>query len=58
MQVSSLLHTSQHITRIEGNFQRLDELLKWTFEVIQRAYGTPALSGVWPAVEPARSTSA
>ena len=58
LQVSSLLHTSQHITRIEGNFQRLEELLKWTFDVIQRAYGTPTVSGAWPAVGPARSTTA
>lgn len=58
MHISSLLHTSRHITRIEGNFQRLDELLRWTFEVIQRAYGTRATGSVWPAAEPARSNGA
>jgi len=40
LQISSLLHTSRHLTRIEGNFERLDELLKWTLDVILRAYGT------------------
>ena len=55
LQISSLLHTSRQITRIEGNFARLDELLKWTFDVIQRAYGSSAVNRAWPAVEPTGS---
>jgi AcrR family transcriptional regulator len=49
LQVSSLLHTSRNITRFAGSFKRLDDLLKWTFEVIQRAYGTKAMDVVWPS---------
>ena len=51
MQISSLLHTSRHITRINGSFNRLDELLKWTFEVIQQAYGTGAPTPPWPKLK-------
>ncbi len=50
MQISSLLHTSRHTTRIEGSFDRLDELLRWTLDVIQRAYGTGTPTGAWPSV--------
>ena len=48
LQISSLLHTSRHTTRFEGSFRRLDELLQWTFEVIQIAYGTGGPAQVWP----------
>ena len=48
LQVSSLLHTSRYITRLDGGFQRLDQLLQWTFEVIQRAYGAGMPFGSWP----------
>lgn len=53
LQISSLLHTSRYITRLGGGFHRLDQLLQWTFEVIQRAYGTRALNGSWPSDLPA-----
>ncbi len=52
LQISSLLHTSRYITRLDGGFQRLDQLLQWTFDVIQRAYGTVALHRSWPASQP------
>ncbi len=57
MQISSLLHTSRHITRIDGSFTRLDELLRWTFEVIRQAYGRQAYDPgapipPWPEPEP------
>ncbi len=57
LQVSSLLHTSRHTTRLEGSFRRLDELLKWTYEVIHLAYGSGSGTGAraWQrlAVHPA-----
>ena len=54
LQISSLLHTSRHIIRFEGSFQRLDDLLRWTFDVITRAYGARARHRPWPQVEPRR----
>jgi AcrR family transcriptional regulator len=39
LQISSLIHTSRHLTRIEGNFERLDELLRWTLDVMLHVYG-------------------
>ncbi len=48
LQVSSLLHTSRHTTRLDGSFRRLDELLKWTFEVTHLAYGAGAEPRAWP----------
>ena len=55
LQISSLLHASRHITRFEGSFRRLDDLLRWTFEVIHRAYGSRTPIAEWPPVpsEPA-----
>jgi len=50
LQISSLLHTSRHIIRFEGTFQRLDDLLRWTFEVIMRAYGAATERPHWPRV--------
>lgn len=50
LQISSLVHTSRHLTRIEGNFERLDELLRWTLDVIIRTYGTTKASHAWPPV--------
>lgn len=52
LQISSLLHTSRYITRLDGGFQRLDQLLQWTFDVTQRAYGTGAVNGSWPSELP------
>jgi AcrR family transcriptional regulator len=51
LQISSLLHTSRQIIRFEGTFQRLDDLLRWTLEVIVRAYGAPGAYERWPAVQ-------
>jgi|HubBroStandDraft_2_1064218.scaffolds.fasta_scaffold503161_1 AcrR family transcriptional regulator len=48
LQISSLLHTSRHIIRFDGNFQRLDDLFQWTFEVIGRAYGVAWHKPDWP----------
>jgi TetR/AcrR family transcriptional repressor of nem operon len=50
LQISSLIHTSRHLTRIEGNFERLDELLRWTLDVIRRAYGSQKPARAWPPV--------
>lgn len=50
LQVSSLLHTSRNTTRLEGSFRRLDELLKWTFEVMHLAYGTATPIQKWPSL--------
>ncbi|HVZ06722.1 TetR/AcrR family transcriptional regulator [Rhodopila sp.] len=51
LQISSLLHTSRHIIRFEGSFQRLDDLFQWTYEVIRAAYSTaPPPAAVWPAL--------
>lgn len=59
LQISSLLHTSRQIIRFEGSFQRLDDLLRWTFEVIVKAYGSRSAGAVWPRVvyETARDPS-
>ena len=58
LQISSLLHTSRHLTRIEGNFERLDELLRWTLDVVMRAYGSDRAGRAWPpAVAPSRDPS-
>ena len=51
MQISSLLHTSRQIIRFEGKFQRLDDLLWWTFEVVARAYGDTQANFVWPSID-------
>jgi len=48
LQISSLLHTSRHIIRFDGSFQRLDDLFQWTFEVIGRAYGIAWRKPDWP----------
>ena len=50
LQISSLLHASRHIIRFEGSFQRLDDLLNWTFDVTNRAYGTRRRAVVWPGL--------
>lgn len=50
LQVSSLLHTGWHTTRLEGSFRRLDELMKWTFEVISLAYGAGGPVRNWPGM--------
>ena len=57
LQISSLIHTSRHLTRIEGNFERLDELLRWTLDVMMRAYGAKKAGGTWPSVAPEQSRS-
>lgn len=54
LQISTLLHASRQITRFEGSFHRLDDLLRWTYEVIQRAYGSGGPVPEWPRLpEPA-----
>ena len=53
LQISSLLHTSRYVIRFEGSFQRLDDLFKWTFDVIGKAYGVTPVQVVWPRLTPA-----
>ena len=50
LQISTLLHASRHIIRFEGSFQRFDDLLAWTFEVISRAYGAGKPTAAWQPV--------
>ena len=57
LQISLLLHASRQITRFEGSFCRLDDLLRWTFEVIQRAYGGKASAPPWPQLTGVASRS-
>ena len=48
LQISSLLHTSLNLTRFDGSFGRLDELLRWTLDVTLCAYGPAGAEGHWP----------
>jgi AcrR family transcriptional regulator len=41
LQLSSLISVSGHATRSAAGFDRLDELIKWTYAAIRRAYGRP-----------------
>jgi TetR/AcrR family transcriptional regulator, transcriptional repressor for nem operon len=41
LQITSLVSVSGQATRSSGNFDRLDELVKWTYTSIRRAYGGP-----------------
>ena len=50
LQISSLLHTSRNLTRLEGSFERLDDLLHWTLAVIRKAYGRDPAPLRWPPI--------
>ena len=39
LQITSLVSVSGQATRSGGNFDRLDDLIKWTYTSIRRAYG-------------------
>jgi AcrR family transcriptional regulator len=49
LQISSLISVSGQATRSGSGFDRLDELLKWTYVAIARAYGKPGTApNRWP----------
>ncbi len=55
LQISSLLHTSRQIIRFEGRFQRLDDLLRWTYYVIVTNYGFGRAPSPWPKLPALRA---
>ena len=51
LQISSLVSATGFVTRTAASFDRLDELLRWTYEGIARAYGAPGTTPQqWPAL--------
>lgn len=51
LQISSLVAATGFVTRSASSFDRLDELLRWTYEGIARAYGAPGTTPhPWPAL--------
>jgi hypothetical protein len=49
LQISSLVSVSGQATRSASGFERLDDLIKWTYTTIRRAYGRPDRSQLqWP----------
>lgn len=49
LQLSSLISVSGHATRSAAGFERLDELIKWTYAAIRRAYGrSGGIERSWP----------
>jgi AcrR family transcriptional regulator len=54
LQIASLISVSGQTTRSAGGFERLDELLKWTYMAIARAYGREGRAmNPWPALQTA-----
>lgn len=52
LQITCLLSVSGQVTRSASGFERLDELIKWTYVALRKAYGR--LNGVqhrWPEPE-------
>lgn len=51
LQISSLISATGFVTRSASGFERLDELLRWTYEGIARAYGAAGTAPQpWPAL--------
>jgi AcrR family transcriptional regulator len=51
LQIASLISATGQVTRFASSFDRLDELLRWTYEGIARAYGAPGTAPrEWPAL--------
>ena len=53
LHISTVLYSSRQVTRYRGNFERLDDLMRSTSELIHLAYGRhPSSRRSWPAVRP------
>ncbi len=59
LQIASLMSATGQLTRRGSGFERLDELLRWTYVVIVRAHGRrPRRPRPWPALPAAASSPA
>ena len=51
LQIASLISATGHVTRFAASFDRLDDLLRWTYQGIALAYGAPGEAlREWPAL--------
>ena len=51
LQIASLISATGQVTRFAASFDRLDDLLHWTYEGIALAYGAPGTAPrEWPAL--------
>lgn len=51
LQIASLISATGQVTRFAASFDRLDDLLRWTYEGIALAYGAPGTAPrEWPAL--------
>ena len=51
LQIASLISATGQVTRFAASFDRLDDLLRWTYEGIALAYGAPGKAPCeWPAL--------
>ncbi len=58
LQIASLISATGQVTRFAASFDRLDDLLRWTYEGIALAYGAPGdAPREWPAL-PSRKPGA
>lgn len=54
LQIGSLLTIAAQITRHASGFGRLDALMRWTHEAIERAYGVEPEARPWPRLPSSR----
>ena len=53
LQISTVLYSSRQVTRYRGSFERLDDLMRSTFDTIYLAYGRPPSNRrSWPVMAP------
>lgn len=58
LQIASLISATGQVTRFAASFERLDDLLRWTYQGIALAYGAPGQTPrEWPAL-PGRKAGA
>lgn len=58
LQIASLISATGQVTRFAASFERLDDLLRWTYQGIALAYGAPGQAPrEWPAL-PGRKAGA
>ena len=58
LQIASLISATGQVTRFAASFDRLDDLLRWTYQGIALAYGAPGRAPrEWPAL-PGRKAGA